>query len=295
MLAVMDVRLPQIPEEIGIFGKILEAVQQSLQSYAEFFLESQIEAIKATKYSAKKRSGVFSYVETFPRFITRTEAILKECGVTSNSACSRALVNRYFEKIGQCIFDSFDALSSEVEESDEKGHINASVMTIENSHYLYKELKDMQMPLLDHIVRNSRTFYERSLVTYASLSIYRVLHRYAEYFEGLTNLLKTTAPEEVAFTSAYSKASVKKMLNSVPLREMKKAIDLIYQRVLKHFAGQPKMIQIVWKAVQDDLLARQNDIVDGLAKVFPGATDISPPFSVANLSDYFAELSKMEQ
>lgn len=38
MLAVLDVRLPQIPDELAIFGKILEAVQQNLTSYVEFFL-----------------------------------------------------------------------------------------------------------------------------------------------------------------------------------------------------------------------------------------------------------------
>lgn len=129
-------------------------------------------------------------------------------------------------------------------------------------------------------------------MNYASLSIYRVLGRYAEYFEGLSNLLKTTAPQEVAFSSTYSKASVKKMLNSVTLKDMKKAIDLLHQRVLKHFADQPKMIQIVWKAVQQDLLTRQTDIVEGISKVFPGATDISLPFSLSSLNDYFSELSR---
>ena len=148
------------------------------------------------------------------------------------------------------------------------------------------------MPLLDPIVRSARTFYERSLVNYASLSIYRVLGRYAEYFEGLSNLLKTTAPQEVAFSSTYSKASVKKMLNSISLKDMKKAIELLHQRVLKHFADQPKMIEIVWKAVQNDFMARQNDIVDGIGKVFPGATDVTAPYSLSNLNDYFSELSR---
>lgn len=183
-------------------------------------------------------------------------------------------------------------LTAEVEESDDKGRINASVMTIENSHYLLKELVDMKMPLLDPIVRSSRTFYERSLVNYASLSIYRVLGKYAEYFEGLSNLLKTTAPQEVAFSSTYSKASVKKMVTSITLRDMKKAVDLLHQRVLKHFADQPQMISIVWQAVKDDFMARQNGIVDGIAKVFPGATDISLPFSLSQLNEYFSELSK---
>ena len=65
-----------------MFGKILEAIQQKVYNYSELFLESQIEAIKATKYSAKKRSGIFGYVETFPRFVTRIESILSDSGVT---------------------------------------------------------------------------------------------------------------------------------------------------------------------------------------------------------------------
>ena len=82
LLAVLDMRVPQCLETIPMFGKIFEAIQQKVYNYSELFLESQIEAIKATKYSAKKRSGIFGYVETFPRFVTRIESILSDSGVT---------------------------------------------------------------------------------------------------------------------------------------------------------------------------------------------------------------------
>lgn len=75
-------RVPQCLEKIPMFGKILEVIQQKVYNYSELFLESQIEAIKSTKYSAKKRSGIFVYVETFPRFVTRIETILKNSGIT---------------------------------------------------------------------------------------------------------------------------------------------------------------------------------------------------------------------
>jgi hypothetical protein len=82
LLTVLDMRVPQCLEKIPIFGKILEAIQQKVYNYSELFLGSQIEAIKATKYSAKKRSGIFVYVEIFPRFVTRFETILKDSGVS---------------------------------------------------------------------------------------------------------------------------------------------------------------------------------------------------------------------
>jgi len=297
LLAVLDIRYPEVLNQLPFLGKILESIQQKCYNYAELFLESQIEAIKATKYSAKKRSGIFTYVDTFPRFIARTEVILGECGQLDSSANrSRALVNRYYERIGETIFASFKHLAADVEESDEKGHINASVMTIENSHCLFTELNRINSPLLEPILRSSRSFYESSLTAYACLSIYRVLPKYAEYFEGFVNTLRTLAPEEVAFTSTYSKASVKKMLASVPMKELRKAVDLLRQRVVKHFADRRELEAIVWDAVQTDFVQRQRTMFEGLLRVFPASfTDLFPAngsYTVEDVQSYVTEVSQ---
>jgi len=92
LLTVLDLRVPQCLETIPMFGKILEAIQQKVYNYSELFLESQIEAIKSTKYSAKKRSGIFVYVETFPRFVTRIETILKDSGITKGKKNIREII-----------------------------------------------------------------------------------------------------------------------------------------------------------------------------------------------------------
>ena len=204
----------------------------------------------------------------------------------------RMLVDRYYEKIGQCIFDSFVQLDAEVEEGDEKGHINASVMTTENSYFLFKRFTDSNLTNLEAILRSSRAFYEKSLVSYARLSIYRAVGKYAEYFDGLGNLLKTTAPEEVAFTSTYSKATVKRVIQSAPLKELKKSIDLLHQRVVKHFYPHQNLTRTVFTAVKDDFVARERSIVDNLGKVFPGAVDVKPSHSIQDIEKYFDELSK---
>ena len=95
-------------------------------------------------------------------------------------------MDRYYEKIGQCIFDSFVQLRNEVEEADEKGHINASVMTTENSYFLFKRFNDADFKNVDIILTSSRSFYETSLASYARLSIYRAVGKYAEYFDGFS-------------------------------------------------------------------------------------------------------------
>lgn len=185
-------------------------------------------------------------------------------------------------------------MSSEVEDSDEKGHINASVMTIENSYYLYKRFNESELTNVEAILASSKTFYENSLSAYARLSIYRAVGKYAEYFDGLTNLLKTTAPEEVAFTSTYSKASVKRIIQSNPMKELKKAIDLLRQRTTKHFYPHPNLTETVWTALKDDFLARERGMKENLGKVFPGAVDVKPNHSIEEIEKYFILLSKQK-
>ncbi len=209
---------------------------------------------------------------------------------------SRQFVNHSYEKLAKVIFETFEELCSEVEVEDEKGHINARVMTIENSHFLFMELKAIKSVtagVLDPIVRSAKSFYESSLTGYSNLSIHRVLGKYAEYFDRLVDLLKTTAPEEVAFSSAYSKSAVKKQIQAAGgLKEIKKAVNLLRERTLKHFIDQASsLIQVVWKSVQEEFLKRQISIIDALAKIFPGTTEVVLPYSVDDVLAYFSEIS----
>lgn len=167
-------------------------------------------------------------------------------------------------------------------------------MTIENSYYLFKRFSESELTNVDAILRSSKTFYENSLSAYARLSIYRAVGKYSEYFDGLTNLLKTTAPEEVAFTSTYSKASVKRVLQANPLKELKKSIDLLRQRVTKHFYPHQNLTEVVWVAVKDDFLARERAMNDNLGKVFPGAVDVKPAHSIEDIEKYFSSQSKQK-
>ena len=82
------------------------------------------------------------------------------------------------------------------------------------------------------------------------------------------------------------------MIQSSPLKELKKSIELLHQRVLKHFYPHQNLTQIVFKAVKEDFLARERSIVDNLGKVFPGAVDVKPAHSIQEVEKYFEELAK---
>ena len=78
------------------------------------------------RYSVKKRSGLFSYITIFPKFIRHFSDF-------DDQPIINQFVQSSFKKIGQAIFHNFELLHKEVDPQDEKDQINASVMTIGNS------------------------------------------------------------------------------------------------------------------------------------------------------------------
>lgn len=128
LLVVLDIRIPQLISELPVFAKTLQTLKRRLLIVAEQFIADQVAVIEASKYSARKRSGIFPFVALFPNFIERMEKIV---GAVAPGGASRDTMNRGYERITGAIFRSLDALAQGAERSaDEKERINASVMNI---------------------------------------------------------------------------------------------------------------------------------------------------------------------
>lgn len=65
-LEVIDRRLPQVEGEIQAMEATLKAIQARVLALVQEFVKSEVNAIHDTRFSAKRRSGVFPYVTIFP-------------------------------------------------------------------------------------------------------------------------------------------------------------------------------------------------------------------------------------
>lgn len=82
-----------------------------------------------------------------------------------------------------------------------------------------------------------------------------------DYFQGLEQLLRTTPPTEVNLHGAYTKASLKRATADLRSKDLRKAVEVLYKRVDKHFgdvlnpsAEHADVIKTVWKACEDEVL-----------------------------------------
>lgn len=79
-----------------------------------------------------------------------------------------------------------------------------------------------------------------------------------DYFQGLEQLLRTTPPTEVSLHSAYTKSALRRTLNDLRAKDLRKAIDALYKRVDKHFGdvsttGPVLVLKTVWGATEEEM------------------------------------------
>ena len=166
---------------------------------------------------------------------------------------------------------------------------------IENMHHLISSFSKEKVPALAVFVDQAKEKYHENLNLYIKLVLRRPLARLLvrlsssyrnenekaderntqDFFQGLETLLRTTPPTEVSLHSAYTKPSLRRALSSLSSKDLKKAIEVLYKRVDKHFAGdspsggiaaavgvgggggnsaeEAEVLRSVWKACEDDV------------------------------------------
>jgi len=134
ILVALDLRIPQLSHELPVLARILQTIKRRQLVVGDQFISDQVSIIEASKYSARKRSGVFPFVALFPQFLSRLESgTLRHAPQT---ASARDVANRGYERITATIFRSLDVLAMQAERSnDEKERTNASVMNIRSPSF----------------------------------------------------------------------------------------------------------------------------------------------------------------
>lgn len=97
--------------------------------------------------------------------------------------------------------------------------------------------------------------------------LYQYSNYSQDYFDGVEQLLKTTAPSEVSRNGSYSRSALKKIVKEYDAKDVRKHVDALFKRVEKHFTeasevttGEssgitPGTVLVgVWKACEDELL-----------------------------------------
>ncbi|GAA5913162.1 hypothetical protein JCM6882_005804 [Rhodosporidiobolus microsporus] len=241
--------------------------------------KEQVKSIEQTKLTLKKRKGVVPFVRIFPLFVARVESQLDNC----DNLNIRGVINVQYERIVATMFDSLQQMAKMDGEGQGQGgegkdQLNYHVILVENMHHIIATFSNKQkVPALAPFVAQAREKYDQNLAAYIRLILRRPLARVLDFFAGLEQLLRTTPPTEVSLHSAYTRSALRRTTSDVRSKDLRKAIDVLYKRVDKHFGGdvaspaaeQNEVLKTVWKATEDEMQRLVGNWKGLVAKCYP--------------------------
>ncbi|KAK9694829.1 hypothetical protein K7432_013266 [Basidiobolus ranarum] len=175
MLACVEQHLSACENQSQDFlSGVLTTQKNRLTTIFERFVDDQLRAIEDTKVKTKKRSGMLSFVMTFPNFVARLEGSLGSCNTDV-----RQLVSQAYGRIVKTMFDSLDAIAKEADSmsADDKEQLNIHILTMENMHHFFMEIRRFKIPILEAYGKQAREMYEMSLSCYVRAVMRRPLTR----------------------------------------------------------------------------------------------------------------------
>ena len=209
---------------------------------------------------------------------------------------ARKLIDKAYARIIKVMFDVLEAEAQQFSvdakaPSDEKESLHIHILTVENMHHFYGEIRARKVPSLDVYIKQAKTLYEFNLEAYCKAVIKKPLGKLLEFFDGVEALLKTGPADEVSFHVQFSKGALKDVIRKYPGKEIKKGLESLYKRVDKHFTEEESLMQVVWRGIQEECCNQSRKYEELIAKCYPEVS-IRLDFTVKELMQYFSDLAQ---
>jgi len=241
-------------------------------------MQSQLRSIEDSKPSRKNKCGIINFILNLGDFLRLTERIFRHSD-------RRTDIEKWYMTILISINDNIPRIAKE------HGKTPQQVVIMENFHHLHAELSALKISVLDNFKRDAKHRYQEALQNYVNQYFGRPLEKVNQFFDGVSARLAAGVREtEISYQLQFSKQELRKVLTSYPGKEVKKGLADLYRKVEKHLCEEENLLQVVWRAMQEEFVRQYKYIEDLLQRCYPGA-QISLDFTIANILEYFSDIA----
>lgn len=257
-----------------VYPEILIKVKRTFDN----FMELQLNSIREAKPPKGSKCGVLHAVKNFEQFAKQVESLFKYTG-------ARTDIDRWYRELISELFRLIDRL--------EHSKTPTEMIWLENYYYLHDVLRSLKVPCLEAQRKEANLQYKAALNAYVSRYFGRPLEKVNVFFEGVhAKLAQGVKEEEISFQVAFNKQELRKVLQMVTLKEVKKGLEDMYRRIEKHaYEPDSNLIQVIWHAMQDEFLSQYKSIQGLIERCYP-ATNLSLPFTIDDILKVFSDIAQ---
>ncbi|KAJ0183572.1 hypothetical protein K1T71_001548 [Dendrolimus kikuchii] len=167
-----------------------------------------------------------------------------------------------------------------------------AVVHMENYHRLHAALSALRVPALEALRRECRARYAEALRLYVTQYFGRPLERLAQFFEGVAEAVAGgVREEEVCYRAAFSKHELRRVLALYPAAEVRRSLHRLYRTVEKHLSEEGGLLQVVWRAMQEEFIAQHAALGARIAACYPAA-GLALPLTTQDILDAFSDIAR---
>lgn len=255
------------------FASELIEVKRSLDQ----FMQTQIDSIKDCRLPRKSKLGILPYVSNLEIFAVNAHCLLKSDRAADLEKWYTRLIDTMIEYIA-------------IHANDQK--TPSQVIKMENYHHLYSLLSQLKISVLDAQRKEAKQKYNDALQAYVTLYFGRPLEKLNTFFEGVqARVASGVKASEVSYQLAFSKQELRKVINQYPGSTVKKGIESLYKKVEKHLSEEGNLLQVVWRAMQEEFIRQYKMLEELIQQCYPGSM-ITIEFAIDDILQYFSEIAR---
>ncbi|KAL1138810.1 hypothetical protein AAG570_008872 [Ranatra chinensis] len=257
------------------FGSVLVQVKRNYDRY----MQLQLQSVYDSRGNRKSKCGILPFVANFEEFVKTAESVFKETD-------RRTDLDKWYTKIVGAMFESIPIIAADHQKTPPE------VIKMENFHHLYALLSQLKISVLDTQRKEAKLKYSEALKAYVTRYFGRPLEKLNLFFEGVQAKVGQGVKEsEISYQLAYSKQELRKVIKEYPAKEVKRGLDHLYKKVEKHLCEEENLLQVVWRAMQEEFIQQYKYIEDLVQRCYPGAM-ISLDFSIEDILQFFSEIAR---
>uniref|UniRef100_A0A1L8DVX7 Putative exocyst protein sec3 n=1 Tax=Nyssomyia neivai TaxID=330878 RepID=A0A1L8DVX7_9DIPT len=243
------------------------------------FMQTQLQSVRDAKVPKRSKCGLLPYVENFEEFAMSAERIFKKSE-------RRADLDKWYTQLVGTIFEGIP------NHAQEHSKTPRQVVNMENYHHMHSLLAQLKVVALEGQKKEAKVRYKEALDAYVTKYFGRPLEKLNLFFEGVQMKVQQGVKEtEISYQMAYSKQELRKVISQYPAREVKKGLDGLYKKVEKHLCEEENLLQVVWRAMQEEFIAQYNFLEERIQRCYAGAM-ITLDFSIDDILEFFSEIAR---
>ncbi|XP_044259494.1 exocyst complex component 1 isoform X2 [Tribolium madens] len=256
------------------FASELIEVKRSLDQ----FMQMQIDSVKECRVARKSKCGILPYVSNIEEFAINADCLLK--------SDRRADLEKWYTRLVDTILEYIAIHSNEHHKTPPQ------VIKMENYHHLYSLLSQLKISVLDAQRKEAKQKYNDALQAYVTLYFGRPLEKLNTFFEGVqARVASGVKASEVSYQLAFSKQELRKVINQYPGSIVKKGLEALYKKVEKHLSEEGNLLQVVWRAMQEEFIRQYKMLEDLIQQCYPGSM-ISLEFTIEDILHFFSDIAR---